>query len=102
MNVKQWTPGMYNLNVCVLHNLASVPNSNFQSQYGLAFPAQIQPCQCMSDMANITIGGITSYFRDYIPKQAAQYLSAAGGSDNWCPFESSMGKACSNSQGPGY
>ena len=102
MNVEQWTPGMYNLDVCPLTNLASVPNSNFQSQYGNSYPAQVQPCQCMSDMANITIGGVTSYFRDNIPEQAAKYLSAAGGSDNWCPLEQSMGKACSKSQGPGY
>lgn len=102
MDVQQWTAGMYNLPVCVQNNLASVPNSLFQSQYGLAWPAQIQPCQCMSDSANITIDGITSYFRDNIPQQAAEYLSDDGKSGNWCPFKGPMGKACDSSQGPGY
>lgn len=48
-------------------------------------------------MANITIGEITLYFRDNIPKQAADYFSGAGGSDNWCPLEVSEGKACESS-----
>lgn len=74
---------MYNLPVCVLNNVASVPNSEYQSQSDKYYPTQIQPCQYMSDMANVPIGAITSYFRDKIQKQAADWLSAAGGSDDW-------------------
>lgn len=51
--------------------------------------------QYMSDMANIPIGAITSYFRDKIQKQPANWLSAAGVSDDWCPFMESKGNATS-------
>lgn len=59
---------MYNLPVCRLYDLAAVPNSiqgPWPKGQTPSWPSQTQPCTCMSDNANITINGITTYFRDF-------------------------------------
>lgn len=68
LNLQPTSPGMYNLPVCRLQVLGAVPNSIAgpwpKKQYP-SWPSQRQPCPCMSSDANITIGGTTSYFRDF-------------------------------------
>lgn len=59
---------MYNLPVCRLYDLGVVPNSvagPFPDGQLPGWPSQTQPCTCMSEDANVTINGKTTYFRDF-------------------------------------
>ena len=59
---------MFNLAVCRLYDLGAVPNSiagPWPRDTYPGWPAQLQPCSCMSNDANITIDGTTYYFRDF-------------------------------------
>ena len=86
---------MYNLPVCRLTDLGAVPNSiggPWPFDQGPGWPAQASPCPCMSDAANITINGTTSYFRDYagsgitdhLDKQITKYHRYAGSTTDTC------------------
>lgn len=83
---------MYNLPVCRLYDLAVVPNSVFgpwpNGQYP-GWPSQNYPCPCMTNDANITIDGTTSYFRDFAGDGITSQLNssieeAQGSQDSSC------------------
>lgn len=68
LNLEPTSPGMYNLPVCILHDLGAVPNSlngPWTKPQFPGYPSQQQPCPCMSDDAQIVIKGTTYYFRDF-------------------------------------
>ncbi|KAF6223201.1 hypothetical protein HO133_000043 [Letharia lupina] len=68
LNLVPTSAGMYNLPVCRLYDLGVVPNSvagPFPDGQLPGWPSQTQPCTCMSEDANVTINGKTTYFRDF-------------------------------------
>ena len=69
---------MYNLPVCRLYDLGVVPNSiagPWPKWQFPGWPSQLQPCPCMSNDANVTIGGTTSYFRDFAGDAVTKQLN---------------------------
>lgn len=83
------TPGVYNIPVCQLQDLGSVPQCLLAGTLhtGTGFPCQIQSCPCMTDAANITVNGQTQYFRDFAGKGITDAITATDGySDGSCLF----------------
>ena len=95
---------MYNLDVCRIYDLTAVPFAVYgpwtPTNVVPGWPAQRQPCPCMSDEANVTIGGVTTYFRDVAGSGVTDNLKSliknSGNVDNTCPVVTKGGLDCTD------
>ena len=95
IHLEPTSPGMYNLPVCQLYDLGAVPNSiagPWPDGQKPTWPSQQQPCSCMSNDANITIGGVTSYFRDFAGDGVTKQLNSL--IDKYPHINSNTGSTC--------